>query len=69
MQTRAENLLNPKRYHLSEQARKRLKWMYLIYYETKGNISQAADRIGISREWLSKLKSKFEKNQAEIPWY
>jgi len=62
MQTRAENLLNPKRYHLSEQARKRLKWMYLIYYETEGNISQAADRIGISREWLSKLKSKFEKS-------
>jgi transposase InsO family protein len=62
MQTRAENLLNPKRYYLSEQARKRLKWMYLIYYETEGNISQAAARIGISREWLNKLKSSFEKS-------
>lgn len=62
MQTRAENLLNPKRYYLSQQAKKRLKWMYIIYYETGGNVSQAAARIGISREWLNKLKSSFEKS-------
>ena len=62
MQTIAENLLNPLRYHLSKEARKRLKWMYIIYYETGGNVKKAANQIGISREWLSKLKSKFEKS-------
>jgi transposase InsO family protein len=34
----------------------------MIYYETEGNVSKTADRIGISREWLTKLKSKFEKS-------
>jgi len=62
MQTKAENLLNPNRYYLSEVAKKRLKWMYLIYYEENSNVSKVANRIGISREWLSKLKSKFEKS-------
>jgi len=62
MQNRAENLLNPKRYYLSERVKKRLRWIYIIYYETEGNVSRAANKIGISREWLSKLKSKFEKS-------
>ena len=62
MQTKAENLLNPNRYYLSEVAKKRLKWMYIIYYEENNNVSKVASRIGISREWLSKLKSKFEKS-------
>lgn len=62
MQGRAENLLNPLRYHLSEVARKRLRWMYLLYFECTGNVTRAARRIGISREWLSKLKSAFERH-------
>jgi hypothetical protein len=36
--------------------------MYIIYYETESNVSQAALKIGLSREWLSKLGSKFEKS-------
>lgn len=62
MQIKAENLLNPKRYHLSGEAKKRLRWICLIYCETGGNVKKAAHQIGVSREWLSKLKSKFEKS-------
>lgn len=62
MQNIAENLLNPLRYHLSEVARKRLRWLYALYYENDNNVKQAARKIGVSREWLSKLKSKFEKS-------
>lgn len=60
MQTQAENLLNPKRFYLSEVAKKRLRWMYIIYYESQGKVSRAARKIGLSREWLSKLKNRFE---------
>lgn len=62
MQSRAENLLNPCRYYLSDEAKKRLMWMYIIYYECENNTTQAAMKVGISREWLSKLKSFFERN-------
>ena len=42
MQTIAENKLNPLRYHLSPEAKKRLKWMYVVNYECDNNISLAA---------------------------
>ncbi len=61
MQTKAENILNPLRYYLSKEAKKRLKWMYIIYYECDGNISQAANKIGISRQWLSAIHNKWKK--------
>lgn len=60
MQTRAENLFNPCRYHLSAEAKKRLRWMYLLYSEEAGNVTHAAKKIGLSRQWLSELKSVFE---------
>lgn len=63
MQTQAENKLNPLRYHLSSEAKKRLKWMYIIHYECNNNISQAANKIGISRQWLSVLHGSWEKNR------
>ena len=62
MQTNVENLLNPYRYYLSEGAKKRLRWLYILYEECGNNVSRAANKIGISREWLSKIKSKFERN-------
>ena len=62
MLSKAENLLNPLRYHLSETARQRLRWMYLLYFECRGKVTPAARRIGISREWLSQLKNKFERH-------
>lgn len=62
MQSNAENRLNPLRYHLSNEAKKRLRWMYIIYYECDNNVSRASKKIGISREWLSKIRSKFEKH-------
>lgn len=60
MQTVAENKLNPLRYHLSREARKRLKWMYVIHYECGGKIKRAASRIGVSRTWLSQVHGKWE---------
>lgn len=62
MQTLAEKRLNPNHYHLSPEAKKRLRWLYLLYYENKGNISAAARKAGLSRQWLSHLKQVFENN-------
>lgn len=63
MQNKADNLLNPLRYRLSDSARKRLRWLYQLYYENENNVTKTAGKIGISREWLSKLKNKFENNK------
>lgn len=65
MQIKAENLLNPFRYHLTGEAKKRLRWMYVIYYECGDNIRKAADKIGVSRQWLSTIKNVFEKNRRD----
>lgn len=60
MQSVAETRLNPNHYHLSENAKKRLRWMYLLYYDQRGNVSAAARKAGISRMWMSHLKQVFE---------
>ena len=62
MQIKAQIKLNPYKYHLSLEAKKRLRWMYILYYEQNGNISKTANKIGVSRQWLSGIKSEFEKN-------
>lgn len=66
MQTIVENKLNPLRYHLSAEAKKRLKWMYVIRHECKNNISSAAKKIGVSRTWLSQIHGVW-KNSREDP--
>lgn len=53
MQTIAQNILNPLRYQLSEEAKKRLRWMYVVKYECGGNITKSANKLGLSRTWLS----------------
>ena len=65
MQTLAEKGLNPNHYHLSSEAKKRLRWLYLVYYEERGNVSRASRKIGISRQWLSHLKQIFEYNNKD----
>ena len=62
MQTKAENKLNPLKHPLSEEAKKRLKWMYIIYFECDKNISKSAKKIGISRQWLSAIHSAWIKD-------
>ncbi|MDO8590722.1 MAG: integrase core domain-containing protein [bacterium] len=57
----AEKRLNPKRYALSKEAKKRLRWLNVLYYEQDGNVTKAANKVGISRQWLSPLKTLFEK--------
>jgi len=61
MITLAEKQLNPFNYHLSFEAKKRLQWLHLLHYEQGGNVTVAAKKIGITRQWLSELKNKFEK--------
>lgn len=62
MKTKHELSLNPRNYPLSKEAEKRLKWLYILYEEQKGNVTKTACNIGISRQWLSVLKSAFEKS-------
>jgi transposase InsO family protein len=62
MQTQAENKLNPFKKYLSPEAKKRLKWMYIIHYECDGNVSVAAKKIGLSRTWLSLVHSAWERS-------
>jgi len=59
MQTKAENKLNPLKHPLSGEAKKRLKWMYIIYFECDGNITKASKKIGVSRQWLSTIHGKW----------
>lgn len=66
MQTQAEVKLNRLRYYLSPEAKKRLKWMYIVKYECDNNVSRAAKRIGISRTWLSQVHGHW-KNSREDP--
>lgn len=65
MQTKAENLLNPHRYYLSKEAQKRLRWLYVLCEECGNNVSRAARKIGVSRQWLSTIKNVFEKYQRD----
>lgn len=64
-QTNAENLFNKEKHYLSSEAKKRLKWMYIIHYECDGNITEASNKIGISRQWLSPIHSHWEKNKRD----
>ena len=57
MQTKANNKLNPFKHPLSDEAKKRLKWMYIIHFECGGKIAKSARKIGISRQWLSVIHS------------
>lgn len=60
MQTLAEKALNPNNYYLSQEAKKRLSWMYVLYHREKENVSKTSRKVGISRQWLSHLKQVFE---------
>lgn len=62
MRNIAEKRLNPQHYYLSEVARKYLYWLYVLYHEQEGNVTRTANKIGISRQWLSTLKNLFEQN-------
>jgi len=65
MQMLAEKLLNPNNYHLSPDAKKHLRWLYILYHDQKGNVSAAARKAGISRPWMSHLKQIFERNNKD----
>ena len=65
MITLAQKQLNPFNYQLSFEAKKRLRWLYLLYYEQNSNVAVSAKKIGITREWLCKLKNKFERNNKD----
>jgi len=59
MRNNYELVLNSKRYHLSESAKHRLKWIWQLEQEHGGNISRAAKQLNVSRQWLSILHGKW----------
>ena len=61
MKNKAESEFNPHKYNLSDEVKKRLKWIYIIQFECEGNISKAANKIGVSRQWLSKIYNVWKK--------
>ena len=65
MHTIADNLLNPHRYYLSSEAKKRLRWIYVLEREAEGNVTVAAAKLGISRQWLSTLNAVFKRNRRD----
>lgn len=65
MQNKAESEFNPQKYHLSDEAKRRLKWIYIAKFECQGNISRAAKKIGLSRQWLSKIHSVWNKSDRD----
>jgi len=65
MRSLAEKRLNPNNYHLSLEAKKRLVWLHILYYDRRGNVSAAARKAGISRQWMSHLKQIFEHNHKD----
>jgi len=66
MQNTAQCKLNPLGVPLSREAQKRLKWVYIIKFESGGKVTTAARKIGISRQWLSSLYNCF-KNSGQDP--
>ena len=65
MQSRAEKELNKYKYHISDDAKKRLRCLYILYYEQSGNISNTANKLGVSRQWLSGIKKVFESSNRD----
>jgi len=51
MQTKAEQKLNPSKCKLSNEAKKRLRWMYIIQTEHNDKVAVVARKVGISRQW------------------
>ena len=65
MQNKAGSELNPNNFLLSDEAKRRLKWMYIIVSESNNKIAPAARKIGISRQWLSKIYNAWEGNDRD----
>ena len=65
MRTKYELTLNPKRYQLSERAKQRLKWIWQLERDYGGNVSKAAKKLKLSRQWLSTLKNLWLKGDKD----
>ena len=68
MHTKYEQILNPKRYKLSQEALKKLKWIYELELKHNGNITACGRKLHITREWLTKIYSKFKSNDRDPRW-
>ena len=65
MHTKYEQSLNPKRYKLSPEALKKLKWMYELEQKHNYNITVCSRKLHITREWLTKIYSRFKFNDRD----
>jgi transposase InsO family protein len=68
MHTKYEQTLNPKRYKLSPEALKKLKWIYELEQKHNGNITACSRNLHITREWLTKIYGKFKSNDRDPRW-
>ena len=60
MHTKYEQSLNPKRYKLSAETLKKLKWIYELEHKHDGNITACSRKLHITREWLNKVYARFK---------
>jgi len=58
MQTLAEKRLNPNNHHLSPDAKKHLRWLYLLYYEKKGGFNDLQQQKEATRKWENNYNFK-----------
>ncbi len=56
MTNQAQTELNPKHYQLSGEERKRLRWLYLLYSEQAGNVTIAADKVGLNKTKIALIE-------------
>jgi len=68
MHTKYEQVLNPKRYKLSPEALKKLKWIYELEHGHNGSITACSRKLHITREWLTKIYSKFKGHDRDPRW-
>ena len=65
MHTKYELVLNPKRYKLSQEALKKLKWIHELEQKHNGNITACSRKLHITREWLTKIYGRFQSNDRD----
>lgn len=68
MHTKYEQFLNPKRYKLSPEALKKLKWIYELEHKHNGNITACSRKLHVTREWLTKIYGRFKGHGRDPRW-
>ena len=65
MKNIAEKRLNPNHYNLSEEAKKRLHWLNVLYYEQGGNVTKSGKQNRYIKAVALATKTLFEKKEKD----